>query len=183
MRVIYNVGVTKCHSMLSKYINVENYVESVDNSDTKPLKRRQNAVFVGEFEHTVDTKGRIFVPVKFRDELGSAIYISCSFSGCVTVYTEKSWNELSEKILSALPAINGEAAKRSIFRRTQSAEIDSGGRILLTSKVREHANIGKNAVIVGMGDRIEIWSAEKYEQLVDEENIDDIKTLFANYGL
>lgn len=140
-------------------------------------------MFVGEFEHTVDAKGRIFVPVKFRDELGSAIYVSCSFSGCVTVFTEASWNKLSEQILSALPAINGETPKRSVFRRTQSAEIDSGGRILLSSKMREHAGIGKNAVIIGMGDRIEIWSAEKYEELVEAENIDEIKTLFANYGL
>ena len=140
-------------------------------------------MFVGEFEHTVDAKGRVFVPVKFRDELGSAIYISCSFSGCVTVFTEKSWTELSEKILNALPAINGEAAKRSIFRRTQSAELDSGGRILLNTKVREFAGIDKNAVIVGMGDRIEIWSAERYEQLIAEEDMDEIKTLFANYGM
>ena len=169
--------------MLPKCINVDNYVENVDNSDRKRWKRRQNTVFVGEFEHTVDAKGRVFVPVKFRDELGSAIYISCSFSGCVTIFTEKSWNELSEKILNALPVINGEAAKRSIFRRTQTAELDSGGRVLLTSKMREHAGIGKNAVIVGMGDRIEIWSAEKYDQLVETENIDDIKTFFANYGL
>ena len=169
--------------MLLEFINVENYVDCVDNFDANSMKKEAEHVFVGEFEHTVDAKGRIFVPVKFRDELGSVIYISCGFSGCVTVFTEESWNKLSEQILGKLPSITGEGPKRSIFRRTQSAELDSGGRIRLNTKVREFAGIDKNAVIVGMGDRIEIWSAEKYEQLVDEENIDDIKTLFANYGL
>ena len=140
-------------------------------------------MFVGEFEHTIDTKGRIFVPVKFREKLGSDIYISCGFSGCITVFPAESWEKLSEQIMTMLPAINGEKPKRSIFRRTQSAEIDSSGRILLSAKAREHAAIGKNAVIIGMGDKIEIWSAERYEQMIAEEDLDEIKGLYASYGM
>lgn len=140
-------------------------------------------MFVGEFEHTVDGKGRIFVPVKFREQLGNEIYVSCGFSGCVTVFTSDAWEKLSSQIMSALPAINGEVPKRSIFRRTQSAEVDSSGRILLTAKLREHAGIMKNAVIVGMGDRIEIWSAERYDELIAGENVEEVKELFAKYGM
>lgn len=140
-------------------------------------------MFVGEFEHTIDGKGRIFVPVKFREQLGSDIYISCGFSGCITVFPSDSWERLSEQIMTTLPAINGEMPKRSIFRRTQSAEIDSSGRILLSTKAREHAALGKNAVIIGMGDKIEIWSAERYEQMIAEEDIEQIKDLYASYGM
>lgn len=131
-------------------------------------------MFISESELTVDSKGRIFIPVKYRAELGNRFYMTRGFDRCVTVYPEEVWNSFCEKINSA-PESSSQALRRYIFPLTEEVELDAGGRALVSAKLRAHAGIQKEAVLIGVGKKLELWSAENYRTDVTQaENMDEI---------
>ena len=119
-------------------------------------------MLLGEYSHSLDTKGRIFIPVKFRSELSERVYLSRGKEKCIDIYSEKSWNEFYNKLI-ALPLLKSEEARRAIFSGTAVVEPDAQGRILIPANLRAYAEIGKDAYVIGVGEKAEIWSREHWE--------------------
>ena len=132
-------------------------------------------MFMGEYNHTVDAKGRLIVPSKFREQLGEDFVVTRGLDGCLSVYANDEWTALEEK-LHALPYTNPAARKltRFLVAGAATCEVDKQGRILLPAALREYAGIEKDAVLVGMGSRIEIWSREAWSAKNDFDDIEDI---------
>lgn len=132
-------------------------------------------MFMGEYNHTVDAKGRVIVPSKFREQLGEEFVVTKGLDGCLFVYENTEWKALEEK-LHALPLTNANARKFSRFflAGATTCEVDKQGRILLPAVLREFAGIEKDAVLVGVGSRIEIWSKDKW---MDANTFDDMEEI------
>lgn len=141
-------------------------------------------MFMSEYNHTVDAKGRLIIPSKFREMLGDEFVISKGMDGCLFVYANDDWKAFEEK-LTSLPLINKEARQFARFFLAGAAqvEVDKQGRILLPASLRSFANLDKDVVLVGVGSRIEIWDKEKYEALSADENMDDIANAMEALGL
>ena len=132
-------------------------------------------MFMGEYNHTVDAKGRLIVPSKFREQLGDEFVVTKGLDGCLFVYENTEWKILEEK-LKKLPLTNANARKINRFFLAGAAlcEVDKQGRILLPAVLREFAGIGKDAVMVGVGNRIEIWSKESWMSANVYDDMDEI---------
>lgn len=141
-------------------------------------------MFMSEYNHTVDTKGRLIIPAKFRESLGDEFVVSKGMDGCLFVYANEDWNAFEQK-LTSLPLINKEARQFARFFLAGAAqvEVDKQGRILLPASLREFAGLEKDVVLVGVGSRIEIWSREKWETMNTDENMDDITAAMEGLGL
>lgn len=133
-------------------------------------------MFMGEFNHTVDAKGRMSIPSKFRELLGENFVITKGFDGCLSVYDEKNWQSLQEK-LALMPMTNSDARmlRRMMVGSASLTEPDKQGRVLLPAPLRTYAKIEKEAVVIGNIDHVEIWSKEVWEnaQDIDADSIAD----------
>ena len=136
------------------------------------------ANFSGEYHHSLDSKGRLIIPSRFRDLLGGKFMIGKGLDECLVIYDMDDWEAFSEK-LKALPY--NSAKNRALVRYFQSGtmevEIDRQGRILLPQQLRDKAGIKKDVVFVGNGSRAELWSEEAYSgytQEFTEESISGI---------
>ncbi len=141
-------------------------------------------MFMSEYNHTIDAKGRLIIPSKFRELLGEEFVVSRGMDGCLFVYTNEDWIAFEQKVRE-LPMINKEARWFSRFFLAGAAqvELDKQGRILLPVKLREFAELDKDVVLVGVGSRIEIWSKDKWDTMSEEGNMDDIAEAMAALGL
>ena len=122
----------------------------------------------GTYEHTIDAKGRLFIPAKLRDELGETFYLALGVDACLAIYPQKTWDRFTEKF-SALPMSQTKKAMRLLFANTVKCELDGQGRIVIPQKLRTYASLEKNTVIIGVNDRAEIWSAEVWKAQEEEE--------------
>ncbi len=130
-------------------------------------------MFLGEFEHLLDDKGRLTVPAKFRMELVDGFVITKGIDRCLFVYTLDEWRPLAEKI-SRLPVTKREARAlaRLVFAGASDCSLDKQGRILLPSYLRQYANLNSEVVIVGLNTHLEIWDLETWRntsQKIEEE--------------
>ena len=113
----------------------------------------------GTYEHSIDAKGRLFIPAKLREELGSAFYLAMGVDACLAVYPQATWDRFTEKFAS-LPMSQSKGMRR-LFA--------SQGRIVIPQKLRKYAGLEKETVIIGVHDRAEIWSAEAWNAQEEEE--------------
>ena len=122
-------------------------------------------MFTGEFNHTIDTKGRMIVPNKFRNLLGDSFVVSKSLDGCLSIYDKSKWDEL-EKKLNSLPFTDKRARelKRFILGSGSVCETDKQGRILIPMPLRKSANLNQNVILIGVGDHIELWDEEMFNK-------------------
>lgn len=130
----------------------------------------------GEFKHSIDAKGRLAIPAKLRDELGDRFTVTKGLDGCLSIYPEKEWDALEEKI-RALPMGKARDLQRFFFSAAFDAEMDAQGRILIPANLRTHAGLTKEAVIIGASNHAEIWDAGKwygYSDEIEEERIIDM---------
>ena len=120
-------------------------------------------MFIGEYQHTIDNKGRIIMPSKFREALGSTFIMTKGLDNCLFVYPQEEWQILENK-LRALPLTNRDARAfvRFFFAGASECILDKQGRVLIPANLREHAKLEKEAVIIGVASRIEIWSKEEW---------------------
>ena len=141
-------------------------------------------MFMGEYNHTIDAKGRLIVPSKFREILGDAFVVTKGLDGCLFVYDNEEWKLFEEK-LRALPITNKEARQfvRFFLAGATEAEVDKQGRILIPNVLREFAELIKDVVLVGVGSRIEIWGKERFENEAVFEDMDEIAEHMAQLGL
>ena len=121
----------------------------------------------GEYQHSLDTKGRIFIPARLRDELGSVFYITLSAERCLNAYSEEYWLAFSAKV-SAMP-LTKQRSVRPLFAFAAKCELDSQGRVLLPQNLREYAGLTKNVTIVGSNDHAEFWDSAAWAPIAQEE--------------
>ncbi|MDD4510156.1 MAG: division/cell wall cluster transcriptional repressor MraZ [Oscillospiraceae bacterium] len=119
----------------------------------------------GSYQHTIDAKGRLFIPAKLREELGDVFYLAMGMDGCLAIYPETSWEGFMEK-LEQLPTAQTRAM-RTFFANTVKCELDSQGRILVPQKLRTYAKMEKEVIINGAQNRVEIWNAESWNEMED----------------
>lgn len=127
----------------------------------------------GEFRHSIDAKGRLFLPAKLRSELGERFTVTRGLDKCLAIYPEAEWNVLEERI-RALPMSKARDLQRFFFSSAFDAELDSQGRILLPAGLRKYAGLTKEVVITGVSGRAEIWDAARwdaYNDAITEERI------------
>ena len=141
-------------------------------------------MFMGEYNHTIDAKGRLIVPSKFREALGHTFVVTKGLDGGLFVYDNQEWNAFEEK-LKSLPITNKEARQFARFFLAGAAEVevDKQGRILVPNILREFAQINKEVVLIGVASRIEIWSKERFEGITAFEDMDEIAEHMAELGL
>lgn len=120
----------------------------------------------GFFAHNIDAKGRLFIPVKLREELGSSLHITIGQDYCLSVYSDEGWarymEQLKEKKFSDIKRM------RMLFAYMTDCEPDAQGRILIPANLRRYAGLEKEVVVAGIFDRVEIWNAQRWAKLEEE---------------
>ena len=141
-------------------------------------------MLIGEYEHSLDAKGRLIIPSKFREVLGDEFVVTKGMDGCLFVFDDPEWQAFEEK-LRALPMIDKEARQftRFFLAGAASVEVDKQGRILLPAVLREFAGITKDAVLVGVGSRVEIWSKDRWEGTVTYQDMEEISRHMIELGI
>lgn len=144
-------------------------------------------MFMGEYHHSIDDKGRMIIPSKFREELGDKFIITRGIENCLFVYPVKNWEQIVTK-LESLPFTKKDARNftRFFLSGATVAEFDKQGRINITSPLISYANIEKECVIIGTGDRLEIWSEESWNDFFTsaKDSMSDIaENLFESVNL
>jgi MraZ protein len=143
-------------------------------------------MFMGEFQHNIDTKGRIIVPSKFREELGTTFVVTRGLDQCLFAYPMTEWKILEEK-LKKLPLTKRDARAftRFFFSGAIECEIDKQGRINIPQTLRTYASLEKECVIIGVSNRIEIWSHSTWETYVteSEESFAEIAENLMNFDI
>ncbi len=129
-------------------------------------------MFIGEYNHNIDLKGRLIIPSKIRESLGERFIITKGLDNCLFIYSLNEWTDFETK-LKTLPLTNKDARAfvRFFFSGATECEIDKQGRILVPSNLREHANLEKETVIIGVSTRVEIWNKENWIDYNSDENI------------
>ena len=126
-------------------------------------------MFMGEYHHSIDSKGRIIIPTKFRNELGSSLILTRGLDQCLFAYPRSEWEQLEQK-LKSLPFTKADARAftRFFFSGANEVDFDKQGRIRIPSNLRQFAELEKECVIIGVSTRIEIWCKELWEQYSSE---------------
>lgn len=132
-------------------------------------------MLIGEYQHNIDIKGRVAVPAKFRDDLGSQFYITKGLDDCLFVLPLSEWSRLEEKI-RAMPISKARGLQRFFFSGAAEVQPDKQGRILIPQQLREHAKLNKEITLIGTLNRVEIWDSEKWKEFnsnLTQESIED----------
>ena len=139
---------------------------------------------MGEYNHTIDAKGRLIIPSKFRETLGDEFVVTKGLDGCLFVYDNKEWSAFEEK-LKSLPLTNKDARQfvRFFLAGATLAEVDKQGRILVPAVLREFAALEKEVVLIGVASRVEIWSKERWEDAASYDDVEEIAEHMAELGL
>lgn len=121
-------------------------------------------MFLGQYEHTIDEKGRLIVPAKYRESLGDNFIITFGLDVCLFVYPLEEWKVLSEKLkLLPLGQRDARAFKRILYSRATSCTLDNQGRVIITKYLRDYARIKREVMVIGVLDRLEIWSKDIWQ--------------------
>jgi MraZ protein len=148
--------------------------------------QRERIMFIGEFNHTVDAKGRINIPAKFREQLNETFFVTKGLDECLFVFPEDEWRVFEEK-LKGLPLTNRNARAfvRLFFAGATECSFDKQGRITVPQTLREYAHLEKDVKVIGVGTRVEVWSNQTWESYSDPENIsyDEIAEQMAELGI
>ena len=129
-------------------------------------------MLIGEYEHSLDVKGRLILPAKIREDMGDKFIVTKGLDGCLFGFSQNEWTNFEEK-LKTLPLTNKNARDfvRFFLSGAIECEIDKQSRFLIASNLREYATMEKDAIIIGVGTRIEIWNREKWKSYNSDENI------------
>ncbi len=141
-------------------------------------------MFLGEYAHTIDEKGRITLPAKYRADLASGVVVTRGLDKCLFVFPMEEWKKLSDKI-SALPLTDGQARefRRLLFSGATDAELDKQGRVLLPQYLRDYAGLDGNVIVAGLNTHMEIWAPDAWNAI--RANLDSVVNAeqWANLGI
>lgn len=150
------------------------------------LIERGAKMFLGEYTHSIDAKGRLIVPSKFREDLSGSAVLTKGLDGCLFLFPKKEWEILSQK-LSQLPLARQEARSftRFFFSSATEVELDKQGRIAIPQHLQQFAGIDKNIQVIGMNSRVELWASEHWAAFQDtsEESFEQLAELMATYDI
>ena len=143
-------------------------------------------MLIGEYEHNIDAKGRLIMPSKLKEDIGEKFVVTKGLDGCLFVYSQTEWKTFEDK-LRAFPLTNKDARAlvRFFLAGAMECEIDKQGRFLIPGNLREFAGLEKEVVVIGVLDKIEIWSKDKWLKYSEEENssVDEIAEKMSNLGI
>ena len=117
----------------------------------------------GEYQHSLDNKGRLFIPAKLRDELGEVFFLTLSMDRCLCAYSSEAWQSFSDKV-SDMPYVK-QRKMRPLFAHAARCELDAQGRVLIPQNLREHAGLTGDVTVVGVSTRAEIWDSARWAAL------------------
>ena len=140
-------------------------------------------MFMGEYNHSIDGKGRIIIPSKFRETLGDEFVVTQGLDGCLFVYPNDEWMNFVNQLKSLPGTKEARQLQRYFMAGAASCEVDKQGRILIPTKLREQAALEKDIVFVGVLNKIEIWSKERWESNNDYDNMDQAAEHMSEFGL
>ena len=143
-------------------------------------------MFIGEFQHNLDLKGRLAVPVKFRQKLTAGAIITRGLDKCLFVFGSKEWEILAQKLIALpLAQANSRAFVRLMLAGATDVELDKQGRILIPDYLREYSGLKKETTVAGLYNRIEIWNSENWKQYKakTEGNSDEIAEKLGELGI
>lgn len=135
----------------------------------------------GEYNHNVDAKGRLFIPVKLREELGNRFTVTRGLDKCLAVYPAAEWEVLEERI-RALPMSKARDLQRFFFSSAFDAELDSQGRILIPAGLRRYAGLSKETTIIGASNHAEIWDTARWIEYNDGITDERIEAAMEDIG-
>ncbi len=143
-------------------------------------------MFIGEYNHTLDNKNRVIMPVKFREQIGSSFVMTKGLDNCLFIYSKGEWENIEDK-LKSLPMTNKDARAfvRFFFAGATECDIDKQGRALIPNNLKEFAKIDKDVVIIGVSTRIELWSLEEWNKFNSDANIsyEDVAEKMSQLGI
>ena len=141
-------------------------------------------MLIGTYRHQLDQKMRFRMPTKFKDQLDSGFIVANGTNGCLFCFSKQEFEKLYVK-LDSVPMFDTEAQKpiRALLSSAFETEEDNQGRILLPQELRTYANMEKNIVTIGVGNRVEIWSEEKFDEYNSAENYDTAANELSKYGV
>jgi MraZ protein len=143
-------------------------------------------MFIGEYQHSLDNKGRVIIPSKFRDSLGEKFIMTKGLDDCLFVYPNEEWKVLESKLKSLpLTSRDARAFVRFFFSGATECELDKQGRVLIPANLREYCKLSKEAIIIGVSTRIEIWSKDEWDLYNEDEslNYENIAEKMAQLGI
>lgn len=149
------------------------------------MKRGDWTMLMGEYEHSLDDKGRVTIPSRLRDDLQTHFVITKGLDGCLFLYPMEEWGKMEER-LKSLPMTNANARAfaRLFLAGAQDVEVDKQFRVVIPPRLREHAGIEKEVVLVGVSTRVELWARERWEgyQAEAQTSYEEIAEKMVDFG-
>ncbi len=140
-------------------------------------------MFMGTYDHSIDTKGRVIVPAKFRETLGDSFVVTLGLDGCLFVYPNEEWEDFVRQLKELPGSKEARKLQRYFMAGAAPCDVDKQGRVLIPSNLREKAELEKDIVFVGVMSKIEIWSRKRWDENDDFDNVDDIAEHMSEFGL
>ncbi len=127
-------------------------------------------MLLGEYEHTLDDKNRITLPAKFRAAFAAGVVVTRGMDGCLYAYRQEDWDKLVDSRLAGLDPLSKEGRKMSrfFFSGAAEAELDKQGRVMIPAALIEHAGLGRNVIVAGVRDHLELWDAAAWRKEMKE---------------
>jgi len=121
----------------------------------------------GEYQHSLDAKGRLFIPARLREELGNEFFITLSMDHCLSAYSLESWQRFTDRI-NAMPYVK-QQKMRPLYAFASRCELDAQGRVLIPQNLRERVGLTKNVTVLGANNHAEFWDSDEWAAIRDEE--------------
>lgn len=149
-----------------------------------PIRKEVRNLFSGEYQHTIDAKGRVIMPVKFREALGERFVVTKGLDRNLFVFSQEEWQKFYEK-LSTLPLANKSSRdfSRMFLAGAVECETDKQGRILITTPLRAYASLLKDVTVIGNGNKVEIWSTENWNDYISGIDTDVMAESLCELGI
>ena len=135
----------------------------------------------GEYQHTLDAKGRLFIPAKLREQLGDSFVVTKGLDECLFLYPQKAWDELEQKIRQ-LPMSKSRGLQRFFLSSAADVTVDRQGRIVIPTTLRSYANLERDVVVFGVGERAELWDARRWNAYTDDLDCESIAQAMEELG-
>ena len=141
-------------------------------------------MFMSEYSHTIDAKGRLIIPSRYREELGDTFVVTKGLDGCLFAYTQEAWKHFEEK-LRTIPLSNAKGRRfaRYFLAGATLCEVDKQGRILIPANLRAAAGLEKDVVLAGVGERVEIWDRSRWIQANTYDDMDEVADNMEGLGI
>ena len=140
-------------------------------------------MFMGQYEHSIDAKGRIIIPAKYREELGETFVVTAGLDGCLFLYSQEEWKEFVEKLQHLPSNQNTRKIQRRFLMKAMEVILDKQGRILIPAMLRKEAELEKEVVFVGMMNRIEVWDKTRLEEQDAPEDDEALEMAMDDLGI